>query len=136
MTKTVAEQIIEVIECIAQKFGITIDWSAQNLLPVAEHLGSRVVNWCTVQSIFWIIFCALFVIAGIVGFKKCIKWVPNAFDDDEDIACVILIVLSIVLSIGAIIVCGIGFFIYIFELVKCLTFPELAILEYIQSFIQ
>lgn len=129
---SVADQIIQVINDLCQKFGIAIDWSKETLLPIAEHLGGRVINWCIAADIFWIVFCAIFVAAGIIGLKKGVKWWPDAYDDGEDIACTILIALSI----GAIIFCGIGFFVNIFDLIKCLTFPELKLFEYIQSFMQ
>ena len=125
ITPTVAEQIIEVIECLAQKFGIAIDWSAENLLPFAEHLSGRIVDWKIAQSWFWIIFCGIFFIAGIVCTICSFKV------DDYGFSCGLgLLGTLALLGFGA----GLG--VYIYELVKALTFPELAILEYIKTFIQ
>lgn len=126
MTKTVAEQIIEVIECLGQKFGIVIDWSAENLLPLAEHLGGRIVDWKIASSWFWIILCGILFIAGIVciicGFKNGVEYDLGAM----------LLTIGILVSVFGVV----GLCINIFELVKVLTFPELVILEYIQTFIQ
>ena len=126
MTKTVAEQIIEVIEYLGQKFGMVIDWSAENLLPVAEHLGGRIVDWKIASSWFWIILCGIFFIAGIIciicGFKNGVEYDLGA----------VLFVIGIIASVFGVVGLGIN----IFELVKVLSFPELVIIEYIQNFMQ
>lgn len=128
-TQTVVDQIIQVIEYLGQKFGIAIDWSAENLVPVAEHLGSRIIDWSTVSSIAWIIICATVVVTGIIVTIAIWRKIDKVYD------CTGFVVL-IAVSILAIVGFGAGLFVNIFELIKCLTFPELKILEYIQSFMQ
>ena len=123
---SVADQIIQVINDLCQKFGIVMDWSKETLLPIAEHLGDRVINWCIAADMFWIILCGILVIVGIVCITCAIKC-----DVEYDTGCW-LIVLGMIASI----ISGIGLCYNIFDLVKCLTFPELKIFEYIQSFIQ
>lgn len=125
-TSTVVDQIIQVIEYLCQKFGIAIDWSQETLLPIAEHLASRIVNWCVAMDIFWISLCGVLVIAGIVGIIISIK------NDGDSEGFVVLFVFSVFAVLGF----GVGLCVNIFDLVKCLTFPELKILEYIQSFMQ
>lgn len=124
MTTTVVDQIIQVIEYIGQKFGIAIDWTAQNLVPVAEHLAGRIINWQIATSIFWMILCGVIVVAGII----CVVFsINNDIDYDE----------GLVLFIGGILVSlcfGIGLCVNIYNLIQCYCFPELAIFEYIQSF--
>ena len=131
MTKTVAEQIIEVVEYLAQKFGIAIDWSAENLVPVAEHLGSRIVEWNIAEAIFWIILCGIFFIAGIVSVISGFKLMYSKDYHNDDL-CFTLKLIGILAAIGF----GVGLSYNIYDLIKCLTFPELKILEYIQSFMQ
>ena len=126
ITQTVADQIIEVIEYLGQKFGIAIDWSAENLVPIAEHLGGRIIDWKIASSICWIGVCAIVIIAGVAVAIKAYKHCEGYGGMET------LTIISAVVS-GCF---SIGIFVNCFELVKCLTFPELAILEYIQSFIQ
>lgn len=130
ITTSVADQIIQVINDLCQKFGIVMDWSAENLVPAAEHFGGRIVDWCTAVALFWIILCGIFFIAGIVCIIYAIKCMIK-HDVDGDI----VIGLGVVGTI-ALVLFGIGLCYNIFDLVKCLTFPELRILEYIQSFMQ
>ncbi len=129
ITQTVADQIIEVIEYLGQKFGIAIDWSAENLVPVAEHLGSRIVDWSIASSIAWIIICATVVVTGIIVTIASWRKIDKVYDGTGFGA---LIAVSILAIVGF----GAGLFFNIFELIKCFTFPELKILEYIQSFMQ
>lgn len=128
---SVADQIIQVINDLCQKFGIVMDWSAENLVPVAEHLGSRIVEWNIAEAIFCIILCGIFFIAGIVsaisGFK--LMYSKDYYNDD---LCFALILIGILAATGF----GVGLSYNIYDLIKCLTFPELKILEYIQSFMQ
>lgn len=128
-TQTVVDQIIQVIEYLGQKFGIAIDWSAENLVPVAEHLGSRIVDWSIASSIAWIIIFATFVVTGIIVTIASWRKIDEVYDDT-----VFWVLIGV--SIFAIVAFGAGLFVNIFELIKCLTFPELKILEYIQSFMQ
>lgn len=123
---TVADQIIQVINDLCQKFGIVIDWSAENLIPVAEHLGGRIMNWCIAENIFGIVFCAILVAVGIVvavkTYGKC-----KGYGGYETI---------VILSTAITLIGGAGFCVSTFDIVKCLTFPELRIFEYIQGFMQ
>ena len=127
---SVADQIIQVINDLCQKFGIVMDWSKENLLPIVEHLGGRVINWCIATDIFWIILCGVLVITGIICIICAIKYAIK-YDIYEDAVIGLFVVGTI-----ALIISGIGLCYNIFDLVKCLTFPELKIFEYIQSFMQ
>ena len=123
---SVAEQIIQVVNDLCQKFGIAIDWSVENLVPVAEHLGDRIVDWCIAADIFWIILSGIFFIAGIVCIICAVKC-----DVEYNLGCG-LIVCGVIVSV----ISGIGICYDTFDLIKCLVFPELKILEYIQTFMQ
>lgn len=124
ITTTVADQIIQVIEHLGQKFGIAIDWSEENLLPVAEHLAGRIVDWRIASSIFWVALCGIFIIAGIIWAVICCKK-AEGYGGWECMCAA-----SICLGFFGLI----GFCVNIYSLIQCITFPELAIFEYIQSF--
>lgn len=61
----VSEQIIEVLDNLCQKFGIVIDWSAQNVLPYVKELMTRFINWEIATSIIWIVLGVVMTIIGI-----------------------------------------------------------------------
>ena len=61
----VSEQIINVLDNLCQKFGIVIDWSAQNVLPYVKELMARFINWEIATSIIWIVVGVIMAIIGI-----------------------------------------------------------------------
>ena len=61
-----------------------------------------------------------------------VKWGEDGVDYGDEIPLILLIIASIVAIFGG----SIAFFCNIFTLIKCLTFPELAILEYVKTFMQ
>lgn len=123
---SVADQIIQVINDLCQKFGIVMDWSVENLVPIAEHLGGRIIDWKIASSWFLIILCGILFIVGIVCIICAFK-----YDIDYGIGFALLLV-----GILASVFFGVALCVNIFELIKCISFPELAILEYIQTFMQ
>ena len=128
---SIADQIIQVINDLCQKFGIVMNWSKETLLPIAEHLGGRIIDWHIAVDLFWIILCGIFFIAGIICMICAVKCMIK-YDDIEGDMVIGLFAVGAIASV----IFLIGLCCNIFELVKCLTFPELKILEYIQSFMQ
>lgn len=41
----VSEQIIEVLEYLGEKFGVAIDWSSDNVLPMVKELCAKYISW-------------------------------------------------------------------------------------------
>lgn len=128
----VSQQIIEVLDYLCKKLGIAIDWSSDNVLPYLQELCNKYIQWEISTSVVWIIVGALFVVAGMILLKirkNAIKrkehekyvwsidcWYPYA-----------AICAWIVIMIGAIIVLC-----QIFDIIKCINFPELQIYEYLE----
>lgn len=123
---SVADQIIQVINDLCQKFGIVMDWSKETILPIAKHLAERIIGWCMAADTFWIILCGIIVAIGITCITYSIK---HGIDHELNFGLFIF-------GTFASIVCGVGLCDNTYDLIKCLTFPELKILEYIQSFMQ
>ena len=65
-----ADQIIQVIEALCEKFGIVIDWSAKSLVPVITELANRYANYVLFTNIAYI---AIYIVLVIVGIKFS-KW--------------------------------------------------------------
>lgn len=49
---TVSSQIIEVFNEICNKFGIVIDWSADNILPYLTELVNRIAAFEYIKNIW------------------------------------------------------------------------------------
>lgn len=69
----VSEQIINVLDNLCQKFGIAIDWSAENVLPYLKELCGRFINWEIATSIAWIIIAIVMLIVGIISVRHIWK---------------------------------------------------------------
>lgn len=65
-----ADEIIKVLDDLAQRMGVVIDWSAENVLPYVTELGEKLVRYELLTSVFWTLFPVLF---GVVIWKF-MKW--------------------------------------------------------------
>lgn len=138
---SVSEQIIQVIDALCEKFGIVINWTSDNVIPYIEVLGKKLVTYEICTSIVWIFIMLSLSISSIIAakkltpiFKKNIKETTNSWGlctSDWDIGAIFAIIGFVALNGTSIIV-----IIYqIMDIIKCFTFPELYIFEYISKFI-
>lgn len=134
---TVSDQIIQVLDNLCERFGMAVDWTSENVTPVIKDLCSKLIQYEIWTSVVTIGFM---VIIGIVLFVLAKKFFPifkakgsdpYAFIDAND-AMFISTFLLIVFYVAAVIIIGYE----IMDIVKCVTFPELHIIEYIQSLIE
>lgn len=117
-----SNQIIEIIEYLCAKFGIAIDWTSENILPYIETLCNKYIRWEIATSSAWIILSFILILIGIIIIKK--HWQEFSIDTQYIISIVGLFVLPLlILSIS----------IQIFDIIKCCTFPEMQIYEYLSS---
>ena len=61
MEVTVSDQIIQVLDALCNKFGLAIDWGAQNVLPYAQELMGKMVSYELWTSVMWIVVFAIFM---------------------------------------------------------------------------
>ena len=121
-----SEQIIQVLNYLGEKFGIAIDWTSDNVIPYLTELCSKLIAWEIWSSVAWLVFS----IVGLVASIAYIKWFAKMIVDNEpeflDIA---MVTIGIIVAFASVI--GIGT--QIFDIIKCITFPEMHIFEYIQG---
>lgn len=134
MQTTVADQIIQVIEYLGQKFGIAIDWSAENILPLAQALMEKIARWCVAQNIFYVALSLVGLIVGIIIFSISTQKLPklDSFDEYRETLCIGGIIIFGVIGIAG----AIGLCVNTYHLVQSIAFPELAVFEYIQGFME
>lgn len=130
----VSEQIIEVIDSLCEKFGIAIDWTANNVIPYIETLCTKFINYEIYTSIFWI--CFMVALSGLCWLITGIAY-PKAkkldWDDDYLVTIVAFVgvILSNIVSLITIIVIGCQ----VYDIVVAKTFPEKVIYDYIVNLI-
>ena len=109
-----SKEIIEILEYIGSKFGIAIDWSSENVVPYLQTLCEKYIAWETTTSIAWLVIGIIVIIIGLLSLKL-----------DLDGIQYLLLVIAGMIGIPLIIL-------EVFDIIKCLTFPELEILEFLK----
>jgi hypothetical protein len=126
----VSEQIINVLDNLCQKFGLVIDWSAENILPYLKELCGKFINYEINTSITWIvimlILCVIFWIVFAATFKpaKKVKW---DLDYAESWINELFLLISIIWSVISILVVSIQ----AFDIIEAIYLPEKTIYDFI-----
>ena len=137
---TVSEQIIQIIDALCEKFGIAIDWTAATILPYIETLCGRLITYEIATSATGIIIC---VIINIIVWRVVKKYWPkvcaqaksnySAYDvNGYEVAQAFIVIGSVIIGITTISV----IMVQIFDIIKCVCFPELYVYEYISALLQ
>ena len=125
---TVSEQIIQVLDALCEKFGIAIDWTNANVIPYIGTLCTKLVTWEIWTSVAWIVFWTALSIVGII---LAIVLRNTLKDSIEYGSGLMIFVYTIFAAIWFITIVVIGA--QIFDIIKCVTFPEMHVFEYIQG---
>lgn len=121
------DEIIKVLDNLGEKLGIAIDWSSENVTPVLCELFQRFIAWEIWTSIFYL---GIGILLLVPGFILC-KFVIKLFKDmDEELAILMMIPTGICLFMGVFIA-----FTQIHDIITCLTFPEIMLVEYISQYV-
>ena len=134
---TVSEQIIQVIDALCAKFGLAIDWTSENVIPYLTVLCGKLIAYEIWTSVFLIAFMTVLTIASIIATKKLAPIFKNGIEDQDcleygwTIASGFAIAGLVALYIATIAVIGTQ----ITDIIKCTTFPEMYIFEYVQRII-
>jgi len=135
----VSNQIIEVLDKIAQQFGVAIDWTSKNVVPYIKEL-------CSKYTIYNIICC---IIGTVIGFLLIVvppiilHRIRKSYNEDEwwdycgDLTGKgLLNIIYISICVVAIIVGVIIFPVFLTSLIKWCCMPELAIFESLKHLIK
>lgn len=128
---TLSDQIIQVLNYLGEKFGIAIDWTSENVIPYITTLCTKLISYEIWTSVAWIAIMAILSIIGIVIAAK-FRVFSSDFLDEFDIGAVFLCAGLFVIWVGTVICIGCQ----VFDIIKCVTFPEMYVFEYIQTLIE
>ena len=127
-----SEEVIKILDTIAEKFCLAIDWTSANVLPYLQQLCVKYVTYEIATSVVWMLIgiCLLFI--GKYMIEKT-KYCWGKYEEDwhsgYDFVAISLGVLAGCAIVGGIIVISCQ----IFNIVTCITFPEKVIIEELQS---
>ena len=110
---TFSKEIIEVLEYLCTKLGVTIDWTAENVGPYLQDLCTKIVNYEFWTSLAWIGIVLLpLIFLMILAFRNSDLW-------------------ELFVPLAALAVMVIG--IQLFDIIECKVFPEKTIYEFISN---
>ena len=128
----VSEQIIQVLDVLCEKFGLAVDWTAQNVAPYLLGLCSKICTYEIATSIFWCVIGVIMFIVSIAYFKK--SWKDPIDWNTYDLTCAQL---NGIFSVTVLICLGIAGFVIIctqvLDIIQAVCIPELTIIEQIKG---
>lgn len=127
-----SEEVIKILDALAEKFGLAIDWTSANVLPYLQQLCGKYITYEIATSVVWMLIgvCLLFVGKYVIEKAKyCWKKYKEERYSDYDFGAILLGVLA-----GCAIIGGIVVILYqTFDIVTCITFPEKIIIEELRA---
>lgn len=131
---SISNEIIKVIDALAEKFGVAVDWTSENVIPYLEQLCDKYINYEIATSVVWIVFGVFLISSCKWGLKiaqsceaKCKKDEWSEWDM-ADICVRAGTIIAVISGITVVIT-------QLFDIVTCLTFPEKIILDEVKSVI-
>lgn len=135
----ISEQIIQVINALCEKFGIAINWTEENVIPYVEVLCRKLIIYEIATSIVWVVIMALLSVGSIVATKKFAPTFKEGLAENArnygvgwELGTTFAIIALAVLNTSTVIVVETQ----IMDIIKCLTFPEMYVFEYISALVK
>ena len=116
-----SDQIIEVLNYLGEKLGISIDWTSENVVPYAQELCGKYITYEIVTSIMWLVIALSLFGSIVISFKKI-------YDIDDDLFTTFILPFIIVMVIAIIIIISQSI-----DIIRCITIPELEIYNKIKE---
>ncbi|MDE7425724.1 MAG: hypothetical protein K2N51_18855 [Lachnospiraceae bacterium] len=127
-----SEEIIKVLDVLAEKFGLAVDWTSENVIPYLEQLCGKYVNYEIATSVVWLLLGIICLFIARQTFKLTKGFIKKYKEDDKSdnnvwaifsgVFTATLVIVGLAISIEQ-----------IFDIVTCLTFPEKIIIEELKS---
>lgn len=129
-----SDEIIKILDALAEKFGIMVDWSQQNIQPYLQDLMHRVIQYNLATGVIWVIFYISIMVICLFIIKKNNK--KFRFDKYGCIEGSFLNLIYVVISYILLITFVILFPFEIENICQCVFLPEKIIINEIQSIMQ
>ena len=136
------EELCNIIDKIAEKIGVAIDWSSENVMPYIQDIMQRYRTMNIVNNIIVMTVCAIIITICVIVAVKIAKGIINSsqntsssiwFDADFDMVSTFSITASIIIVfsffISGIVLCD-----AIWELMGWLYVPEVKFLGVLKGF--
>ena len=121
---SISNEIITVLDELAKRFGVAVDWTATNVIPYIEQLCDKYIRYEIATSIAWVVIALIPFIIVIslfiyLGKHKDVGVYKGYYEDDYEIRIGLYCAICV---LGIIPLCIIVR--QAFDITTCLTFPE------------
>lgn len=123
-----SSEIITLIDELAARFGIAIDWTSENIMPYLTDLGTRFITLTMWKSIFGIVLTVSLLLLSILFCRKGMKM--RVADKDENIY-VPIITMGVIATIFFTIMNLVSIPSLVNQILECKFLPEKIILDYL-----
>ena len=136
------KELCNVIDKIAEKTGVVVDWTNENVLPYVQDIMQRYRTMSIVENIIIMTVCAIIITICIIVAVKMTKSITNGlqntvssiwFDADYDAVSIFSMMASIIITISflisVIVLCGATG-----ELIGWIYAPEVKLLGILKGF--
>lgn len=121
-----SEEVIKILDNLAERFGIAVDWTSTNIIPYLQQLSGKCVKYEMATSVMWLVIGAItLLIAIFLGrylYKNLYKLEEEEYDCD---AYLVLVVIFLSLIVAGIIIT----ITQTLDIIACYTFPEKIVIE-------
>lgn len=129
-----SDEVIKVLDALAEKFGIAVDWTNANVIPYLQTICSKYVDYEIATSIVWQAI-GVIILISLIGMYKFIVYAGRKYDEEGhysewDTAKIFGEIGFVFLLVIAVLIIGVQ----TFDIVTCQTFPEKIIIDELQEF--
>lgn len=133
-----SSEVITILDELAKRFGIAIDWTAENVMPYIQDLGSRFISYTLVMTIISLSIKIIILLVGIFSIYRCGKWIiknEGKTNENVEIGMAIFTVASVVLTGIALLILILTGWANIKTIIACNYIPEAIIIDYLKTFL-
>ena len=131
-----SDEVIKVLDAIAEKIGVAIDWTSDNVMPIVTELLGRYRSYSILSDSIWLVVCiaaiiSMFLICKQIISDKNIKkqtiWVDKY--GEYSLLSVLVLTFGGMIAIGGII----GLICVSDELLRWIIIPEFKYIELLKG---
>lgn len=128
----VSNEIIAVLDKVANYMGTAIDWTKDNVLAYIQELMSKYVSYKLCTSIVWFFVAVLVTILLSVWLALCIYKVRHS--EEYDMYYVnFWVPIYVMILIGVLVFGCLAAFTYLNDIIQCITIPEKVFYDYVMG---
>lgn len=124
-------EIIKVLDYFAEKFGIVIDWSSENVLPYIEALCGKIVTYELYTSVYWLVI-GIFSLLMVLVLVKLSLYCAERHQTWDDVweglmfICVLGAICCVIVGVPMVLS-------QIHDIVTCIAIPEKIVIEQVSA---